>query len=163
MRAFLGLDILVGGQKISILKRRSKNLDTPKKTSRYQLKESPVLFFCMYVMFSAPMVFRPPNGKAGILGWRYFSPLSDRRGTFLTDRRCRQQGLSKLESLLEALSAQGMEPWDLVVTCDVGPRLGIRKSMQTFSGQSSARTLRLWASAPKTCAFLRPRWLGGPV
>ena len=43
VRAFLGLDILqIGGQKISIPKRRSKNLDTPKKTSRYQLKESPL-------------------------------------------------------------------------------------------------------------------------
>ena len=41
VRAFLGLDILqIGGQNISIPKRRSKNLDTPKKTSRYQLKES---------------------------------------------------------------------------------------------------------------------------
>ena len=31
----------IGGQEISIPKRRSKNLDTPKKTSRYQQKESP--------------------------------------------------------------------------------------------------------------------------
>ena len=40
VRAFLGLDILqIGGRIILIPKRRSKNLDTPKKTSWYQLKE----------------------------------------------------------------------------------------------------------------------------
>ena len=33
-------------KKISILRRRSKNLDTPKKTSRYQLKESPLENWC---------------------------------------------------------------------------------------------------------------------
>ena len=36
----------LAAKKISIPKRRSKNLHTPKKTSRYQLKDSPV-FFCI--------------------------------------------------------------------------------------------------------------------
>ena len=46
-------------KKISILKRRSKNLDTPKKTSRYQLKESPKL----NPLFHDPELLSCKNGN----------------------------------------------------------------------------------------------------
>ena len=44
MRSFLGLDILgIGRSKDLDTEKKIKNLDTPNKTSRYQLKESPLL------------------------------------------------------------------------------------------------------------------------